>query len=397
LTWRAAVQRDPLFTAPFLLCFVANFAQEIAWSLFLHFPGFVAGLGATAVEVGWIVSVGSLSSIALRPAIGRMMDQRGRRLVILAGGALNTLVLSLYLSVEVLGPWLVMLRLANGLSSGMLFSAFFTAAADHVPESRRTEGLAIFGVSGVLPFAVGGAVGDRILAGGGYPALFRVAAGFAALSLVFSFFLRDARKLAVGDARQSGSFVRVLLEPRLVPLWWATLVFSLALAAMFSFVKLFIGASGLSSMGAFFGAYAAIAVLLRLFLGWLPDRVGAKRMLYPALALMSGGFLVLSMAAHSWQVVAAGFLCGAGHAYAFPILLALVVTRASDEERGSATSLYTGLFDLGLLLGAPGLGFVVDGFGYPAMFAVATGVVALGGIVFAFWDRTGPKRAEASL
>ena len=62
---------ERLLTAPFLLCFAANFGQECAWSLFLHFPGFVEGLGASAVEVGWVVSVGSVSSIALRPAIGR--------------------------------------------------------------------------------------------------------------------------------------------------------------------------------------------------------------------------------------------------------------------------------------------------------------------------------------
>jgi MFS family permease len=338
-----------------------------------------------------VVSIGSVSSIALRPAIGRVMDQHGRRLVIVAGGALNTLVLALYLSVHELGPWLVLIRLANGLSGGMLFSAFFTAAADYVPESRRTEGLALFGVSGILPFAVGGLLGDWILAAKGYPGLFGVSAALAGTSLLLSLSLRDAHRVPAHGERAGGAFMRALRDPRLAPLWWATLIFSLALAAMFSFLKLFIAQSGLGSMGAFFTAYSAIAVLLRVAFGWLPDRVGAKRMLFPALLLLSGGFLVLARASVSGDVVLAGLLCGAGHAYAFPILLALVVTRAGDAERGSATAIFTGLFDLGLLAGAPALGLVIDTLGYRAMFAAAAGIVVLGGALFVFWDREGGR------
>jgi predicted MFS family arabinose efflux permease len=50
-------------------------------------------------------------------------------------------------------------------------------------------------------------------------------------------------------------------------------------------------------------------------------------------------------------------------------------------------AIYTGLFDVGILVGGPSLGFVIETFGYSAMFASAGGLVAFGALVFALWDR----------
>ena len=75
-----------------------------------------------------------------------------------------------------------------------------------------------------------------------------------------------------------------------------------------------------------------------------------------------------------------GFLCGIGHGFVFPIILGLVVTRARDNERGAALSVFTALFDLGNVVGGPVLGIIVKVGGYGAMFVTAAGV-ALGGLV----------------
>ena len=68
-------------------------------------------------------------------------------------------------TVEALGPWIYTVRVLHGFAEAMLFTALFTYAADHVPRSRRTQGLAFFGVSGILPMALGGIIGGAI--GGG--------------------------------------------------------------------------------------------------------------------------------------------------------------------------------------------------------------------------------------
>jgi MFS family permease len=98
----------------------------MAFCLFLHFPGFLKDMGATAVQIGWISGITAVVSIAVRPSLGRVMDNRGRRGVILWGNALNVLVIGLYLTVSEIGPWIVAVRIGHGLSEAMLFTAFFT-------------------------------------------------------------------------------------------------------------------------------------------------------------------------------------------------------------------------------------------------------------------------------
>ncbi len=389
---------DTLFTRRFALCWVANLAQGMAFSLFLHFPGFIKGIGGSAVEIGWISGITAIVSIAVRPTLGSVMDRRGRRGVILWGSVLNVIVIASYLLIREIGPLLYLVRIGHGLSEAMLFTGFFTYAADQVPEKRLTQGLAIFGVSGMLPIALAGLLGDYILERSDFETLFAVATGIAALAFVLSLPLFDVPRdpQRVADDPSQG-FRAIAMQSNLLPLWFVATAFSIALAAMFTFLKPFVMDTGAGSVGGFFSGYTGVAIFLRVFLGWLPDRVGAVRVLIPALAMQAAGFFLLASASSAEEVLVAGVLCGAGHGYAFPILFGLVVTRCRESDRGSAMALYTGLFDLGVLLGAPSLGFLIDHSGYPSMFAAAGALVAVATLVFVVWDRalTERMRSEA--
>jgi predicted MFS family arabinose efflux permease len=156
---------------------------------------------------------------------------------------------------------------------------------------------------------------------------------------------------------------------------------------MFTFLKTFVMKTGIGSVGGFFSAYAGVALALRIFFGWVPDRVGAKRVLFPALIALAVGFLALALAHDDRDVLLAGALCGAGHGYTFPLLFTMVVNRARDADRGTAMSIYTALFDLGVLLGGPLLGGLIDRFGYTTMFITDATLILAGTAVFALVDR----------
>lgn len=387
--------RERLLTRGFVLCAAANFLQALAFNLFLHLPGFLKQLGAGEVGIGLLFGVTALAAIAVRPPLGRSLDRHGRRGVILCGGVLNTLVCSLYLTVDAIGPWLVAVRLLHGFAEAMLFASLFTLAADGVPPGRRTEGLALFGVSGMLPISVAGLLGDAILARSSYAGVFLAAALLAASSLLISLPLRESRLRADGDPPSRG-FLAAAGQHDLVPLWFIGTVFAMGLAGVFTFAKTFVLETGAGSLGVFLSAHAGAAILLRLFLAWLPDRVGPKRVLFPALASLALGLGCLAFARGSAEVAAAGALCGLGHGYAFPILSGLVVTRARAEERGAALSLFTALFDLGVVLGGPLFGAVVHAAGYAAMFVSAAALVCAGALVFACWDRAPLRSPDAA-
>lgn len=375
-----------LFTGPFVLCSLANFAQCLAFNLFLHLPGYLRDIGASEVEIGFLFGLTAVAAVAVRPPVGRAMDTRGRREIFLVGGALNTAVCALYLTVDGIGPWIFAVRIVHGLAVALLFTSLFTFAADHVPPQRRTEGLALFGVSGMLPISLGGVLGDLVLRRADYPALFSLAALLAATSFLLSLPLFDDRKLFAG-ATGSRGFREALLQRDLLPLWWIGTVFALALASVFSFLKLYVEATDRGSVGGFFSAYAATAIVLRLFLGWLPDRVGPKRLLFPSLAALAAGCTTLAVATDADGVLAAGALCGIGHGYTFPILFGMVVSRTADSERGTTMAIFTALFDLGLLIGGPSFGVIIHRAGFEAAFASAAGAIGVGAAVFAAWDR----------
>lgn len=381
-----------LLTTAFALCFVGNFLQALCFNLFLHLPGFLRDLGAGEVEIGLLAGLTSFAAIVVRPPVGRVMDGTGRRRVILVGGALNVAVCALYQSVHALGLWLAAVRILHGLAEAMLFSAFFTVAADLVPAARRTEGLALFGVSGILPISLGGLLGDAILARAGYPTLFGVAAALATLSFAVSLPLRDSRP-ETPHAEPSRGFRGAALQRDLVPLWFIGTVFATALAAVFTFVKTFVLDTGVGSMGLFFTFYSAAAVVLRLFLGWLPERIGPKRALWPALGCLAAGLLGLATARSATPVALAGLSCGFGHGFTFPILSGMVVHRAREAERGVALSLFTSLFDAGMLIGGPAFGFLLERSGYAAMYGAAAAVVVVGALAFALWDARVARRA----
>jgi MFS family permease len=375
-----------LLTRPFALCFVANLLQGLAFNLFLHFPGFLQNLGASELEIGAISGLTALAAIALRPPTGRAMDRRGRRVVILVGGAVNVVAVSLYLTVVSIGPWLYFVRIAHGLAEALLFSSLFTYAADHVPAARRTQGLALFGVSGMLPISLAGTLGDWLLPRHGYDALFLCSLGLAAASLLCSLPLRDGPRPELLPGARVG-FRAALGQRDLLPLWVLGTSFSVALTAFFVFIKTFVDTTGIGTVGGFFTAYTSSALALRLFLGWLPDRAGPERVLVLALLALIVGFIALARAESAFDVGLAGFLCGIGHGFTFPILFGLVVSRAPEANRGASLALFTALFDLGLLLGGPAFGAVIERFGYKAMFCCGAGLTALGLAVFLLWER----------
>ncbi|MCH8991211.1 MAG: MFS transporter, partial [Acidobacteria bacterium] len=183
--------QSSLLTARFIIAWLVSLFSGLAFFLFVHFPGYVEDLGGSEVEIGLLVAATALAAIAIRPQIGKEMDRRGRRPIVLTGGAINILVLLLYLTINSLGPWVYVVRIFHGFAQAMLFASIFTYAADILPDRHRTQGLALFGISGMLPIALGGLLGDFILARWDFQALFMTSVGFAVVTFALSFSLPE--------------------------------------------------------------------------------------------------------------------------------------------------------------------------------------------------------------
>ncbi|HLT36394.1 MAG TPA: MFS transporter [Enhygromyxa sp.] len=379
---------ERLWTRAFVLAWAANFLHSTGFHAYVHLPGWLEGRGAGEVLIGVLIAMMSVAAISTRPFVGRMMDTRGRRLVVIVGGIVHSVAPLLYLAADALpsDSWLAIggVRLVHGVAQAALFSVLFTIAADIVPASRRAEGIALFGISGLIPMAVGGLLGDLVIVDGDYRNLFWITSACATLGLLCSLALPETRR--GGPAR---GFFAAARAVELRPLWFIGTAFAVGLAAYFVFLKTYLlEAPQLGTMSLFFGTYAIAAVVLRALFSWVPERYGLVRVLIPSLLIGAGGLGVLAIASGPPHLMIAAILCGIGHGFAFPIISALVVTRARPEERGSAIAFFTALFDLGLLLGGPSFGIAVKLAGYPSTFALAGALVGVATVVFVLWDRT---------
>jgi len=345
----------------------------ITFALFIHYAGFLSRLGADEVTIGLIVGTGSIGSLVVRPYVGRLMDRLGRRPLIHAGNLINVVSLGLLTTVTSLSWWIYALTIAHGIAEAILFTALTTYGADIVPADRRTEGLALFGVSGQLPIALGGLLGDLLLRDNDYRTLFWVAAGIGGFALLAALPLPETRRSDMDPAR---GFFFAITQQGMSPLWLLSAAFALALVSYFTFLKTFVESTGVGSVGTFFAVYSVTAILLRVVGNRVPGRFGEQRVLVISLLSLAGGTFLLASAQTATAVTVAGIACGAGHGYAFPILYSLVVTRSSDADRGAALSGFLSFFPLAGLLGAPALGWTIRHFGYPTMYT-AVGVVTV--------------------
>ena len=411
---RTLVPRAPLFGRPFLLASLSIFLCGLALHPYVHLPGLLERYHADELTTGTIVALMSVSALLVRPLVGRMMDARGRRVVILAGGVLQLAACLLYTLVDRVGVLLVVARLVHGLGEGALFASLFTYAADVVPASRRTEGLGMFAVAGMLPVSLGGLLGDLVLAHASYRALFLVTAGLATLALLAALALPEPQRKAgplpegapprEGGPREParGGMFAVLALPALVPLWVSSALVSIGTASVFTFLKPFVVREQFGSVTLFMSAYAVAAIALRVFFGRLPDRVGRVRVLYPSLLALGGAVALVSIARSDRMLLAAGTLAGLGQGLSFPVFTALVIERAPEERRGSAMAALTAVYDGAQLVAGPLFGAIALATNLRTTFAVAALMPLAGALSFFLLERRGarevvPKAAPAGL
>ena len=381
--------KPALWTRPFALVALANLLVNVAAAFALHLPGFLQSLGAREAEICRIMAVHALAALCVGPLVGRAMDRRGRTVVIRAGTLLFVFATALYLAIDRLSPFVYLVRAIDGVAATLLYASLFTYAADVVPAERRTEGLGLFGASGLLPLGLGGQLGDLILAHLSYHAMFAVALACGLAGLCAAWPLREFHPPA--HAAEPGaaprSVLATLAQRELVPIWIVAFAFFFAMASLMSFFKTYVLATGLGEVGHFFMLYAGIALVLRVFFGWLPDRVGLRRMVLPALGCYALGAIVLAQAQSSAAVLLAALLCGIGHSYGYPVFFSLVVTRARPIERGAAMTTYTCCDWAGFLLSGPIIGLVIERTGYASAFVTLATLLGCAVAVFYALDR----------
>ncbi len=382
--------REPLVTRNFVLACAVQLFGSLAGALYILFPLFVRSLGGTEITIGLYAGVGAAAAVAVRWPMGFLLDRLGRKSIMFAATFLHAAASLGYLTVDRLGPYCIALVIATAVAGGAMFTSFVTYASDVIPVTRRAQGLAWFGLWGMASNGLGPLIGEWLIRRWGF-AVFFLAAATLALACLATIARLEEHPHPRPSSLPAGS-------PHCAPIpaaFWLvmslTFLFGAAEASIFTFLAPYVTSARLAPAGTIFFVYAATAVLVRIFSGHLPDRVGRYPMLALAFVLYGAALCLLPRAVDRAWLHGVGALAGAGHGYAFPILAALVVDLAG-ARRGRAVSWFTAMFDLGHTLSNPALGAVAEHFGYRTMYS-GVGMLALGAGVLAATRVTSAKKA----
>ncbi|MCO4745150.1 MAG: MFS transporter [Proteobacteria bacterium] len=373
----------PIVTRSFVMLFVGHLLQALGYSTMLLFPLYLDFLGASRAEIGAVMAAASVGGLAARPVIAWGLDVWGRKPVLVVGTLLLALGMLSVAAIDALGPGVYLMRLLIGVGTGTLFTGYFTLAGDVIPDQRRTEGLALFGISGLAPLVINAVAPGVGIAPPQLRWFFPVVGLVILSSLIPLAGVVEPPRTVESKAFSVGAVVQALRRPRLLPVWVATLVFAGMVAVFMAFATVAAQSRGLANPGLVWLTYAAGALSVRLFGARLPEQLGPSRVAAAALLCYSGAF-VFAADAHSAGAFAwAGLLAGVGHGYCFPVLSGQVLARSPLALRGTAMAAFTGLWGVTRLVLAPAFGWLSDVSGDTFMLRAAAvyGLVGLVGWV----------------
>ena len=358
-----------LLTRAFVLLTAGHFLQALGYATMMMLPLYLDHLGASRSEVGAIMAASAVGGLLFRPAVGWALDTLGRRPTLAAGTVVLALSMGAIGLVDQIGPLIYGVRFAMGIGVGALFTGYFTFAADIIPTSRRTEGIALFGVSGLLPLALNPFVDGAGVQPEDLRWFYPIVGVVIASSMLCVWKLKEPQVERSPGGISAREVFRALRQPGLWPVWMATVVFSALVATFMAFSTVSAEDRGVGHATALWFTYAGGAVAVRLFGARLPDKIGTTNMIAPALGLYAVAML-LAASAHSTEAfMIAGGLAGLGHGYCFPVVTSQVVSRAPEHLRGSALSMFTAIWEISSLGLTPLFGLVADLRGDAVMFA----------------------------
>jgi MFS family permease len=346
-------------------------------------PSYVMRLGGSALHVGTLVTAATLASMVSRPFAGFATDRYGARFVVGVGAAV-LLIGTMGMAGTARPESLVMLMMLIGAGGSAMSTAAGAVVAAESPPERRGEAMSLYAVFTHVPIAVGPALGAFLSRTGGMAANFSAIAGLAIVVAVLGLPMRGGRSATPGGFGLGGRPARlgaVLL-----------LLLYVGYSVMFAFLPLHAAAAGIANVGWFFTLYSVLMISFRMALRQAPDRLGRHRLLTGTMTSCALAYFVLAVPPTRLTLVGAAVILALSVSVLTPTLLAFVIDRTPETQRGRAIGFLLASTDLGSAVGGMSAGALVrvtDAYAAPFVFGGVMALVAA--LVFLVAERGGEK------
>ncbi|MBK3580970.1 MFS transporter [Streptomyces sp. MBT65] len=235
-----------------------------------------------------------------------------------------------------------------------------------------------------MAWVVGPPIGFLLIDAGGFGVLYLTVTAMYVLACVLCLWLlpkHSAPAAARGPRTRGNPFTGLGRSS------WTLLVATVLLLAVNSVyqidIALFVTEQldhGTGFTGLLLGLASALEIPVMMYLGARADRIGKRRLVFYAACCATVFFAALPLAASRPALLALQAL----NAFFMAVVLSIPVTilqEALPDRVGAASSLFTGAFQVGVMLGGATAGVVIDRLGYGRVFWVCALLAALAAVL----------------
>ncbi|WP_313800559.1 MFS transporter [Cytobacillus sp.] len=327
---------------------------------------FAKSLGASPAFIGLIVGMYSFSNMFGNILAGYWIDKQGGKRVLLFGFSLTAAILLLYTIVTTPGQ-LMIVRFFHGLFSGFLVPAAFTVLANRGTEKKQGKSMAVSGVAVGVSAIIGPAFGGIVASKYNIEWVFIIIAGVMLLIAICSAFVLPNRSVSINRKDESSfhTVFSILKTPIVFCFIGAfSLMFAQGVLAYMLPLQVESLNYGTHFSGMLLSTFGVTAILIfglptnRLF-----DKYQHHHTMVLGMTIIGAALILLSKAASLPFLFICMILYGAGFAFLFPSISAMLVEQTDEKKRGKAFGLFYAFFSLGVVAGSSLTGILSVSFG----------------------------------
>jgi len=352
-------------------------------------PVLAGGQRANGLWIGVIFSGFGISRGLIMPLVGKLSDRKGRRIFMVSGLFLFTVVSFFY-------PWarnvwtLTLVRAVHGLAAGMIMPIMFAYLGEVAEEGKEAVIIGAVNMAFYLGLAAGPFLGGIINQYWGFDMIFYTIGGISAFTFLAAFFFLPETKVSRAEKPNEFRFSEIIKYNFIRAVLIITVITTLVTIVYVSFVPSLAAKNNIDTehIGFIVSIGIFLAGILQIPFGKIADKLNKARRSYQvSIGTAIGMLALLAMPFCSGYAgfMIAGAFVGIGAAVSTPALMSLAIGIGRKTSMGAWMGVMQSSKSIAFIVSPLVFGIVMDRLGIDAVFYLMTMICFFGGAWYLYY------------